>query len=57
MRLKTLRPDLEPSIGNTISQMAAMKLGGYRTAMDMANDLLARETAAKMLESEKQKKK
>jgi hypothetical protein len=35
--------------------MVAMKLGGYRTALDMANDLQARETAAKKLESEKKK--
>ena len=45
-RLKTLRPDLASSIGVTISSLAAMELGGYKTPEDMSKDLLARENAA-----------
>ncbi|KEF58877.1 uncharacterized protein A1O9_03720 [Exophiala aquamarina CBS 119918] len=55
-RLKTLRPDLEPSIGDAISQLEAMKLGGYRTVESMTNDLAAREAAtAEKLKAKKNK--
>ncbi|KAK5047250.1 hypothetical protein LTR84_006772 [Exophiala bonariae] len=45
-RLKILRPDLASQIGATISSLAAMELGGYKTPEDMTKDLAARETAA-----------
>ncbi|OAP59982.1 hypothetical protein AYL99_04984 [Fonsecaea erecta] len=45
-RLKDLRPDLAPSIRNTISLIDAMKIGGYKTPKEMDNDLQIREAAA-----------
>jgi hypothetical protein len=46
IRLKTLRPDLASQIGATITSLAAMKLGGYKTSEAMVKDLATRETAA-----------
>ena len=48
-RLKALRPELAPSIRNTISLADALKLGGYETAEDMDNDLRIRATAAEKI--------
>ncbi|EXJ69011.1 uncharacterized protein A1O5_07946 [Cladophialophora psammophila CBS 110553] len=45
-RLKHLRPDLAPSIRNTISLIDALKIGGYKTPEEMDNDLQVREAAA-----------
>ncbi|OAL39403.1 hypothetical protein AYO20_01273 [Fonsecaea nubica] len=45
-RLKDLRPDLAPSIRNTISLIDALKIGGYKTPQEMDNDLQIREVAA-----------
>ena len=51
LRLKELRPDLRPSIGKTISAVDAIKLGGYRDAIDMSKDLDARAVAAQRIQS------
>ncbi|KAJ9606943.1 hypothetical protein H2200_008954 [Cladophialophora chaetospira] len=48
-RLKVLRPELAASIRNSLSQVDAIKLGGYKTGKEMAIDLDAREAAAAKL--------
>lgn len=50
-RLKEFRPDLRPSIGKTISVADAIRLGGYRDALDMSKDLDARAVAVQRNQS------
>ncbi|KIX02346.1 uncharacterized protein Z518_08287 [Rhinocladiella mackenziei CBS 650.93] len=54
-RLKALRPELAPSIRNSISLADALKLGGYDSAEVMDKDLRIREVALQKVAAAKRK--